>query len=88
MLSSDSRIGRYGLGANVRICHWPTNQAIVSTDMPGERLWDAITTALGKRKPSVVAVGTLRHDCACRRRLMVAVVCRSGGSGDWAARLS
>ena len=56
VISSDSRRA-LGLWANVRI---------VITDEPGawgptmgRRLWDAITTALGKRRTMVVAVGTL-----------------------------
>ena len=56
VISSDSRRA-LGLGAHVRlvICDepgaWPPTA--------GKRLWDAITTALGKRKMTVVAVGTL-----------------------------
>ena len=56
VISSDARRA-LGLGANVRI---------VIADEPGawgptagRRLWDAITTALGKRRTTVVAVGTL-----------------------------
>ena len=56
VISSDSRRAM-GLGANVRI---------VIADEPGSwsptagrRLWDAVVTALGKRKTTVVAVGTL-----------------------------
>ena len=56
VISSDSRRA-LGLGANVRI---------VIADEPGawgptmgRRLWDAIVTALGKRRTTVVAVGTL-----------------------------
>ena len=54
IVSSDARRA-LGLGANVRL---------IVADEPGawgagRRLWDAITTALGKRRTTVVAVGTL-----------------------------
>ena len=63
---SESRAGYFreyrarralGLGANVRIVIADEPGAWSPT--AGRRLWDAITTALGKRKMTVVAVGTL-----------------------------
>ena len=56
VISSDSRRA-LGLGANVRIVIADEPGAWSPT--AGRRLWDAITTALGKRKMAVVAVGTL-----------------------------
>ena len=56
VISSDSRRA-LGLGANVRIVIADEPGAWSPT--AGRRLWDAITTALGKRKMTVVAVGTL-----------------------------
>ena len=56
VISSDSRRA-LGLGAHVRLVigdepgAWPPTA--------GKRLWDAITTALGKRRMTVIAVGTL-----------------------------
>ena len=56
IVSSDARRA-LGLGANVRliVCDEPGAWSPTA----GRRLWDAITTALGKRKMTVVAVGTL-----------------------------
>ena len=56
VISSDSRRA-LGLGANVRIVIADEPGAWSPT--AGRRLWDAITTALGKRRMTVVAVGTL-----------------------------
>ena len=56
VLSSDSRRA-LGIGANVRIVIADEPGAWSPT--AGRRLWDAITTALGKRRTTVVAVGTL-----------------------------
>ena len=56
VISSDSRRA-LGLGANVRIVIADEPGAWSPT--AGRRLWDAITTALGKRRTTVVAVGTL-----------------------------
>ena len=56
IVSSDARRA-LGLGANVRIVIADEPGAWSPT--AGRRLWDAITTALGKRKMTVVAVGTL-----------------------------
>ena len=54
VISSDSRRA-LGLGANVRL---------IVADEPGawgvgRRLWDAVCTSIGKRKTTVVAIGTL-----------------------------
>ena len=56
VISSDSRRAM-GLGANVRlaICDEPGSWAPQS----GRRLWDAVCTALGKRKMTIIAIGTL-----------------------------
>ena len=56
IVSSDARRA-LGLGANVRliICDEPGAWVPVQ----GRRLWDAITTALGKRECQILAVGTL-----------------------------
>ena len=56
VISSDSRRA-LGLGANVRlaICDEPGAWSPTA----GRRLWDAITTALGKRRMTIIAVGTL-----------------------------
>ena len=56
VISSDSRRAM-GLGANVRIV--VADEPGAWSPTAGRRLWDAITTALGKRKTTVVAVGTL-----------------------------
>ena len=56
VLSSDSRRA-FGLGANTRVVIADEPGAWSPT--AGRRLWDAITTALGKRRMTVVAVGTL-----------------------------
>ena len=56
VISSDSRRA-LGLGANVRIVIADEPGAWSPT--AGRRLWEAITTALGKRNTTVVAVGTL-----------------------------
>ena len=56
VISSDSRRAM-GLGANVRIVI--ADEPGAWSPVAGRRLWDAITTALGKRKTTVVAVGTL-----------------------------
>ena len=56
IVSSDARRA-LGLGANVRLVIADEPGAWSPT--AGRRLWDAITTALGKRKMTVVAVGTL-----------------------------
>ena len=56
VISSDSRRA-LGLGANVRLVIADEPGAWSPT--AGRRLWDAITTALGKRRMTVVAVGTL-----------------------------
>ena len=56
VISSDSRRA-LGLGANVRIVIADEPGAWSPT--AGRRLWDAITTALGKRKTTIIAVGTL-----------------------------
>ena len=56
VISSDSRRA-LGLGANVRIVIADEPGAWSPT--AGRRLWDAVCTALGKRKMTVVAVGTL-----------------------------
>ena len=56
VISSDSRRAM-GLGANVRFVIADEPGAWSPT--AGRRLWDAITTALGKRRMTVVAVGTL-----------------------------
>ena len=56
VISSDSRRA-LGLGANVRIVIADEPGAWSPT--AGRRLWDAITTALGKRRTTIVAVGTL-----------------------------
>ena len=56
IISSDSRRS-YGLGANMRlaICDEPGAWSPTA----GRRLWDAMQTALGKRKAQILAVGTL-----------------------------
>ena len=56
VISSDSRRAM-GLGANVRlaICDEPVSWAPQS----GRRLWDAVCTGLGKRKMTIIAIGTL-----------------------------
>ena len=56
VISSDSRRAM-GLGANVRlaICDEPGSWAPQS----GRRLWDAVCTGLGKRKMTIIAIGTL-----------------------------
>ena len=56
VISSDSRRAM-GLGANVRIVI--ADEPGAWSPVAGRRLWDAICTALGKRKTTVVAVGTL-----------------------------
>ena len=56
VLSSDSRRA-LGIGATCRILIADEPGAWSPT--AGRRLWDAITTALGKRRMTVVAVGTL-----------------------------
>ena len=56
VISSDSRRA-LGLGANVRLVIADEPGAWMPTS--GARLWDAIVTALGKRKMTVVAVGTI-----------------------------
>ena len=56
VISSDSRRA-LGLGANVRLIVADEPGAWAPT--AGRRLWDAITTALGKRKTTIIAVGTL-----------------------------
>ena len=56
VISSDDRRA-LGLGANVRLIVADEPGAWSPTG--GRRLWDAITTALGKRRTTVVAVGTL-----------------------------
>ena len=84
VISSDSRRA-LGLGANVRI---------VIADEPGawgptmgRRLWDAITTALGKRRTTVIAVGTLAPAPLTGPASVVAVVC-GGGEFRRPARLA
>ena len=56
VISSDSRRAM-GLGANVRliVADEPGSWAPQS----GRRLWDAMTTALGKRRMTICAIGTL-----------------------------
>ena len=56
VISSDSRRAM-GLGANVRlvVCDEPGSWAPQS----GRRLWEAVTGAIGKRRMTVVAIGTL-----------------------------
>ena len=56
VISSDSRRAM-GLGANVRlaVCDEPGSWAPQS----GRRLWDAVCTGLGKRKMTIIAIGTL-----------------------------
>ena len=56
VISSDSRRA-LGLGANVRIVIADEPGAWSPT--AGRRLWDAVCTSTGKRKMTVVAVGTL-----------------------------
>ena len=56
IVSSDARRA-LGLGANVRLIVADEPGAFGPTE--GRRLWDALTTALGKRRTTVVAVGTL-----------------------------
>ena len=56
VISSDSRRA-LGLGANVRLVIADEPGAWMPTS--GSRLWDAITTALGKRRMTVIAVGTI-----------------------------
>ena len=56
VISSDSRRAM-GLGASVRLI--VADEPGAWSPTAGLRLWDAITTALGKRKMTVVAVGTL-----------------------------
>ena len=56
VISSDSRRA-LGLGASVRLIVADEPGAWGPTS--GRRLWDAMTTALGKRRTTVVAVGTL-----------------------------
>ena len=56
VISSDANRA-LGLGANVRLIVADEPGAWGPT--AGRRLWDAITTALGKRRTTVVAVGTL-----------------------------
>ena len=56
VISSDSRRA-LGLGANVRLI--VADEPGAWGPVAGRRLWDAITTALGKRRTTVVAVGTL-----------------------------
>ena len=56
LISSDSRRA-LGLGAHVRliVCDEPAAWSPTS----GRRLWDAMQTSLGKRKTTIVAIGTL-----------------------------
>ena len=56
VISSDSRRAM-GLGANVRlaVCDEPGSWAPQS----GRRLWEAVCTGLGKRRMTVIAIGTL-----------------------------
>ena len=56
VISSDSRRAM-GLGANVRlaVCDEPGSWAPQS----GRRLWEAVTGAIGKRRMTVIAIGTL-----------------------------
>ena len=56
IISSDSRRAM-GLGANSRlvVCDEPGSWAPQS----GRRLWEAVTGAIGKRKTTVIAIGTL-----------------------------
>ena len=56
IVSSDARRA-LGLGANVRLI--VADEPGAWSPTAGRRLWDAITTALGKRRMTVVAVGTL-----------------------------
>ena len=56
VISSDSRRA-LGLGAKLRLVIADEPGAWSPT--AGRRLWDAVTTALGKRRMTVVAVGTL-----------------------------
>ena len=56
VVSSDARRA-LGLGANVRLI--VADEPGAWSPTAGRRLWDAITTALGKRRMTVVAVGTL-----------------------------
>ena len=56
IVSSDARRA-LGLGANVRIV--VADEPGAWSPTAGRRLWDAITTALGKRRMTIVAVGTL-----------------------------
>ena len=72
VLSSDSRRRALGIGANVRIVIADEPGAWSPT--AGRRLWDAITTALGKRRTTVVAVGTLAPAPLTGPASLVAVV--------------
>ena len=56
IVSSDARRA-LGLGANVRliVCDEPA----AWSPTQGRRLWDAMTTALGKRRTQIIVVGTL-----------------------------
>ena len=56
IISSDSRRS-LGLGAHVRliVCDEPAAWAPTA----GRRLWDAMQTSLGKRKTTIIAIGTL-----------------------------
>ena len=56
IVSSDARRA-LGLGANVRLI--VADEPGAWGPVAGRRLWDALTTALGKRRTTVVAVGTL-----------------------------
>ena len=56
IISSDAKRA-LGLGANVRLIVADEPGAWGPT--AGRRLWDALTTAIGKRKTTVVAIGTL-----------------------------
>ena len=56
VISSDARRA-LGLGANVRLI--VADEPGAWSPTAGRRLWDAMTTALGKRRTTVVAIGTL-----------------------------
>ena len=79
MISSTARRA-LGLGANVRIVIADEPGAWSPT--AGRRLWDAITTALGKRKMTVVAVGTLAPAPLTGPGFMVAFSFIASGSGE------
>ena len=82
VLSSDSRRA-YGLGADLNIAVLDEPGSFAPTS--GERLWRALLGSLGKNSSSRILAKEVRHDCACRRRIMVAGL-RRIGIRSWEAR--